>query len=90
MTEEVNHPAHYGGDVPYETIKVIEAWYGYTFHLPSAIKYISRIDKKDTWERNIDKAIWYLERYKQVRKESERDERHANMYSYLDYRNQLS
>lgn len=24
--EQVNHPTHYGGDVPYEPIKVIEAW----------------------------------------------------------------
>ena len=24
--EMVNHPAHYGGDTPYEVIKVLEAW----------------------------------------------------------------
>ena len=26
MIETVNHPEHYGGDTPYEAIKVIDAW----------------------------------------------------------------
>lgn len=59
--ESVNHPAHYGGDTPYETIKVIEAW-GLNFHLGNVVKYISRHDKKGDPVENLKKARFYLER----------------------------
>jgi hypothetical protein len=59
----VNHPQHYGGDTPYEAIKVIEAW-GLNYHLGNAIKYICRAGKKDSTTRLVDllKAQWYLNR----------------------------
>lgn len=64
MSETINHPEHYGGaDNPYEAIKVIEAW-GLGFHLGNAVKYISRAGKKGPETEDIDKAIWYLERYR--------------------------
>lgn len=64
MTEAVEHPEHYGGaDNPYEAIKVIEAW-GLGFHLGNAVKYISRAGKKGSEAEDIDKAIWYLTRYR--------------------------
>ena len=60
--EQVNHPAHYGGeDNPYEAIKVIEAW-RLNFHLGNALKYISRWQKVDG-VKDLRKAIWYLQRY---------------------------
>lgn len=65
MSEAVDHPQHYGGkDNPYEAIKVIEAW-DLGFHLGNAVKYISRAGKKDPAKvgEDIDKAIWYLQRY---------------------------
>ena len=64
MAEAVDHPSHYGGDTTYETIKVIEAW-ELGFHLGNAVKYISRAGKKDPDKAgtDIDKAIWYLQRY---------------------------
>lgn len=47
MSDNVNHPSHYGGeDNPYEAIKVIEAW-NLGFCLGNAVKYISRAGKKD-------------------------------------------
>lgn len=64
MTEQVNHPAHYGGENnPYEVIKVIEAW-GLGFHLGNAIKYIGRAGKKAgaPLVEDISKAIWYCAR----------------------------
>lgn len=62
MTEQVNHPSHYGGDNTYEVIKVIEAW-ELDFVLGNAVKYIARAGKK-TRQPLVDlkKAIWYLER----------------------------
>ena len=72
--DPVDHPPHYGGDTPYETIKVIEAWLGLAFHLGSAIKYISRMDDKDSWELNLEKALWYLRRYRTVRRQMEEDD----------------
>lgn len=61
--ETVNHPAHYGGDTTYETIKVIEAWgLDKSFCLGNAIKYISRAGKKGNPLEDLKKAAWYLNR----------------------------
>jgi hypothetical protein len=66
-TEQVNHPAHYGGaDNPYEVIKVIEAW-ELSFCLGNTVKYILRAGKKGppTFRVRIEdlkKARWYLDR----------------------------
>jgi hypothetical protein len=60
--EEVNHPAHYGGeDNAYEAIKVIEAW-GLDFLLGNTVKYIARAGKKDSEVQDLKKAKFYLER----------------------------
>lgn len=61
--ERVNHPPHYGGDVVYEAIKVIEAW-GLNFSLGSAVKYICRHGKKagEHAVEDLRKAAWYLNR----------------------------
>lgn len=64
MSEQVNHPQHYGGaDNAYEAIKVIEAW-ELDFCLGNAVKYISRAGKKETDKtvQDLEKAKWYLER----------------------------
>lgn len=60
MSEQVNHPAHYGGaDNPYEAI--IEAW-SLGFNLGNAVKYISRAGKKGDVLTDLRKAQWYLTR----------------------------
>lgn len=60
--EKINHPLHYGGgDNPYEAIKVIEAW-GLNFSLGSAVKYISRHQKKENAVEDLRKAAWYCNR----------------------------
>jgi hypothetical protein len=59
--DAVNSPPHYteGG---IETIDFIEAKrLGY--HLGNAVKYISRCQFKGDRKTDIEKAIWYLERY---------------------------
>jgi hypothetical protein len=64
MSEQVNHPQHYGGeDNLYEAIKVIEAW-ELDFHLGNTVKYISRAGKKDMDKelQDLNKALWYLQR----------------------------
>jgi hypothetical protein len=59
--EMVNHPDHYGGgDNPYEAIKVIEAW-SLNFSLGSAVKYISRWNKKGAGIEDLKKARRYLD-----------------------------
>ena len=66
MTDDkINHPSHYGGDVPFEAIKLIEDWgFGYGFTMGSAIKYGVRAGAKDgePEDRDLEKAIWYLGR----------------------------
>lgn len=62
--EQVNHPAHYGGeDNPYEVIKVIEAW-DLGFHLGTAVKYIPRAGVKDPAKEveDLEKSVWYINR----------------------------
>lgn len=64
MSCSINSPKHYTfGSI--ETISVIEDW-KLGFHLGNAVKYISRAGKKDAAKtiEDIDKAIWYLNRYK--------------------------
>lgn len=64
MTEQINHPDHYGGkENPYEAIKVIENW-SLSFCLGNTIKYISRAGKKEISKtiEDLEKAKWYLER----------------------------
>ena len=68
--EAVNHPQHYGGDNPYECIKVLENWYGKEvikhFCLCNSIKYLCRLGKKDDEKQEIEKAIWYLNYVKEL------------------------
>ncbi len=58
---EINHPAHYTDGRRYETIDVIEDW-DLGFHLSSALKYISRYNRKGDGIKDLKKAIWYLQR----------------------------
>ena len=63
VLEMVDHPNHYGGkENIYEAINVIEAW-DLDFHCGSVIKYIARHKKKGQARQDIEKAIWYLQRY---------------------------
>lgn len=62
--ESVNHPNHYNtGKI--EVIDFIEDQ-NLNFHLGNAVKYICRAGKKDPskLKEDLDKAIWYIERYK--------------------------
>lgn len=65
--DNIDHPSHYGGDTPYEAIKVIEAWLDKdglkAFCLGNALKYISRAGKKDPnkIKEDLEKARWYLD-----------------------------
>jgi len=61
MSDSVDHPSHYGGDTPYEHIKVCDAW-GLNYRLGNATKYICRAGKKgpNTIE-DLRKAIWYIQ-----------------------------
>lgn len=63
--EAVNHPAHYGGDDVYETIKVLKAWMPpqqyFGFLLGNALKYDSRLGKKPDQpiSQDLRKSAWY-------------------------------
>lgn len=59
--EEVEHPDHYGGDTPYEVIKIIHA-HKLNFNIGNAVKYALRAGKKDPAKTITDlrKAIFYL------------------------------
>jgi uncharacterized protein DUF3310 len=59
----VDHPPHYGGDVPHETVKCLEAWgLERDALLWNTVKYISRAGKKGDQLEDLKKARWYLDR----------------------------
>ncbi len=60
----VDHPNHYNKG-KYEAIDVIEDW-GLDFHCGNVIKYIARHRHKNNKKQDIEKAIWYLQRYLEV------------------------
>lgn len=63
IADPVNHPDHYtAGGI--EVIDIIEAK-GLGPHLSNVLKYILRVNVKypRKWQEDIEKAIWYLERY---------------------------
>ena len=60
----VNHPTHYshGG---MEVIDILDAFGHLHYNLLNAIKYVLRAPYKGH-EQDIDKAIWYLTRMKEL------------------------
>lgn len=82
---KVNHPGYYGGkDNPYEAIKIIEALgLGEGFTLGNCIKYITRAGDKNPDEeiQDLDKAIWYLKRYREERIEARKHEKELTLKS---------
>lgn len=62
--EAVNHPLHYGGDTPYECIKVLAQWMTKEeyrgFLRGNAIKYLCRTGKKDETVQELKKTAWYV------------------------------
>ena len=62
--EAVNHPAHYGGDVPHEVYKCLAAWGLISnAYLWNTVKYISRAGRKGpNIIEDLKKARWYLDR----------------------------
>ena len=61
---DVNHPKHYNQGT-HEAIDVIEDW-KLGFHCGNALKYIARHMHKGDPQGDIQKAIWYLERYLKI------------------------
>jgi hypothetical protein len=61
--EMVNHPLHYGGDVPHEVWKCLSAWgLEADAMLWTAVKYIARAGKKSPNKlEDLKKARWYLD-----------------------------
>lgn len=72
--EQVNHPNHYNQG-QYEYIAVMESIYGIeatmNFCLLCAFKYTWRTNDKDGIQ-DIDKAIWYLQKYKELQGRSQK------------------
>lgn len=62
MTDNVNHPQHYGGaDNPFEAIKIIEA-YDLNFNRGNVLKYLLRAGKKADELEDLHKALFYISR----------------------------
>ena len=59
--DEINWPKHYNtGKI--QPIDAIEDW-KLDFRLANAVKYIARHKHKGKPKRDLEKAIWYIQRY---------------------------
>lgn len=70
--EQVNHPVHYTqGNI--ECIDAMLAAYGKEavgyFCLCNAFKYLWRCENKNNTNEDLDKAIWYIKKYKEINHE---------------------
>lgn len=63
MNDAVSNPAHYQTPSGLEAIDVIEAFFPDNFYFANAFKYIARAGKKNDIVEDIEKAIWYLQRF---------------------------
>jgi hypothetical protein len=64
--EEVDHPSHYNQGM-IEVIDFCEDQ-NLDLHLGTAVIYICRAEHKGTFEKDIEKAIWFLKRKLELRK----------------------
>lgn len=62
----VKRPAHYAEGRQYEPKDVIRDW-GLNFNVGSAVKYCSRLDRKDDDIEQLDKAITFLQFEREAR-----------------------
>lgn len=66
--DPVNHPSHYCGKV--ECITVMEEVFGTeavkSFCLCNMFKYLWRRKDKGTEEQDIQKALWYFDKYRSL------------------------
>lgn len=61
QSDIINRPPHYTEGRNLQPIEVIEAW-GLCHHLACVVKYISRAGRKHDAIRDLEKAVWYVER----------------------------
>jgi hypothetical protein len=66
--DPVNHPTHYCVN-GLECIDVIEAL-NLNYHFSNAFKYLWRAGRKDPVYQDIQKAVWYLNRWLEKNKPS--------------------
>jgi len=59
---QIDTPSHYVGGRVIEPIDVIESW-GLNHHLACTLKYICRAGHKDCEAQDLQKALWYLDRF---------------------------
>lgn len=84
----IDHPDYYGGDTPYEVIKVIEAWGLHKDgHIMTAVTYLARAGKKaeEEYTKDLAKAIWYIQRrIDQVEQEEEKARQDKMKHAHRD------
>lgn len=59
----VNHPPHYKTESGLEAITVRESFFPANPHIWTAVKYLLRASKKGNERQDLEKAIWYIQRY---------------------------
>jgi len=68
---EENSPYHISNRT-IQVIDVIEAWY-LKFHIASVIKHIARADQSSCEREELEKALWYLNRFINIPVDEEKD-----------------
>jgi len=60
ISDHINHPKHYT-EHP-SGIECIDVTEHMNFNIGNAVKYLWRVDLKDTPQDNLEKALWYIQR----------------------------
>jgi hypothetical protein len=72
VSDAINHPDYYGGDEPYEVIKVLRAWdleLARGFCWGNLVKYTARAGKKGSTVEDRKKAQWYADELVSIEEE---------------------
>ncbi len=62
LNSHITRPEHYVKDRSIEPLDVIESW-KLMHHVACALKYIARCGRKDCEKTDLEKAIFYLDRF---------------------------
>lgn len=62
LNSNITQPDHYVKGRSIEPLDVIEAW-GLNYPLGNVLKYISRCGRKDCEKTDLEKAVFYLDRF---------------------------
>lgn len=83
MSDAVNHPSHYNQGA-IEVIDFIEDR-GFNFNVGNAVKYICRAPYKGKYVEDLQKAVFYLKRQRELNSKKKHKIGHLDVYDFAKH-----